>query len=63
MAKYMSRNRNVLDWVYVCRLQNVGWKLAGSLCIEEKSLKASLELVIDLFGRLRNYVFLNRNVC
>jgi len=37
----MSGNRNVLDWVYVCRLQNVGWKLAGSLCIEEESLKAS----------------------
>jgi len=59
----MSRNRNVLDWVYVCRLRNVGWKLAGSLCFEEESLKASLELVINLFRTLRNSVFLNRNVC
>ena len=59
----MSRNRNVLDWVYVCRLQNVGWKLAGSLCVEEESLKASLGLVINLCRTLRNSVLLNRNVC
>ena len=59
----MSRNRNDLDWVYVRRLQNVGWKLAGYLCIEEESLRTFLELVINLFGTLRNSVFVNRNVC
>jgi hypothetical protein len=44
-----------LVWVYVCSLQNVGSKVDGSVYIEEKSLKASLELVIDL----RNASFLN----
>ena len=61
----MSRNFNVLDWVYVCRLQNVGWKLAGSLCNEGggETEKASLELVINLFRTLRNTEFLNRTSC
>jgi len=63
LAKYMNRNRNVLDWVYVCRLQNVGWKLADSLCIEEENLKAFLELVINLSRSCQNSVFLNGNVC
>jgi hypothetical protein len=44
----------------VCRLQNVGWKLAGSLSIEEESLRALVELVINLFRTLRNAVFLKR---
>jgi hypothetical protein len=60
LAKYMSRNRNVLDLVCVCRLQNVGWKLAGSLCIEEESLRALIELVVILFSTLRITVFLKR---
>jgi len=56
----MSRNRNALDWVCVCRLQNVGWKLAGSLCIEEESLRALVELAINLFRTLQNTEFLKR---
>jgi hypothetical protein len=54
----MGRNRNVLDWVYACRLHNVGWKVAGAVCTEEESLKASLELVINLFRTLQNDLFL-----
>jgi hypothetical protein len=58
----MSRNCNVLDWVYVCRLQNVRSKLAASLSTVEECLNASMEVVINLFRVLILGFFFNLKI-